>query len=61
MNLRQIRPADDDPTKSKPDPKAPHLFQEAMPGGGSCLLCSRGRSDPRHTAQEDEAPSRWGF
>jgi hypothetical protein len=51
-------------TEEKPngarDPKAPHLFQEAVPGG-PCAVCARSKTDPRHlTVEENESP-RWGF
>ena len=59
MNLRSSRPTDE--TKSKPDAKEPHVFQEpiAVHGSSICVLCSKAKSDPRHISEEE--PARWGF
>jgi hypothetical protein len=64
MNLRSIRSNAEAETKSTTDPKAPHLFQEpvAVHGSGTCALCSKGRSDPRHKVEEEEqSTGRWGL
>lgn len=60
MNLRSSRSGDSDENKTKPDPKAPHLFQEIAPGNRGCALCSRGKIDPRHIEEKEEG-GRWGF
>jgi hypothetical protein len=63
MNLRSIRPSSGDAeTKSNAaDPKAPHVFREAIHGSGVCVVCSHGRGDPRHRGVEEETSGRWGF
>jgi hypothetical protein len=59
MNLRTHRSAEKNEPKS--DPKAPHVFQEAVEGIGICLVCTHGKSDPRHIAAGDSGSGRWGF
>jgi hypothetical protein len=61
MNLRSVRTANNNQSKSGSDPKEPHLFQEAVLGAGVCVVCSRGKSDPRHPAVEENESPRWGF
>ena len=42
MNLRTHRSAEKNEPKS--DPKAPHVFQEAVEGIGICLVCTHARA-----------------
>jgi hypothetical protein len=61
MNLRAIRSADKSEPKPASNSKAPHAFQEAVPGVGVCALCSQGKSDPRHIVAEENESPKWGF
>jgi hypothetical protein len=60
MKLPSIRPAATKEVKpGEADPKAPHHFQEVLPGVVPCALCRNRASDKIHTVEESGA--KWGL